>query len=492
MTKPTRQRTNKSKGKKGERPASSAPLGDVARHAAFLALSRHTRKWPEFDLHALDGAIEAVASGSTDRDRAFAHAIHRAAVARWLTLRYLIGLFCQRPVNEMDPKVMGALIGGSAQIVFMDRVPVHAAINHAVEWAKIEGHPRAGGLVNAVLRRIAGLVLHAEHDGTLAGKIQTRQTYSDQRDELPLGGWELRDSDPGAKAIVLSSGILPEDPIERLAVATSHPRELIVQWQRAGSDRDVRARCLHSLVDPPVILNVAYCRGEMPANCESHTVPGHAVFTGSHAELVELLQARRDVWVQDCASSRAILSVQHLRPGLILDLCAGQGTKTRQLCATFPDAKIVATDIDEPRFATLAKQFEGSAQVTVLPMARVRSEYLGKADLIMVDVPCSNTGVLPRRPEARYRFGKKATESLTNAQRQILADSIPLLNTNPRGHILYSTCSLEPEENNAQGTWIAKWHGYRLSHESVTIPKGVPGSATTEYSDGAYSVLISS
>jgi 16S rRNA (cytosine967-C5)-methyltransferase len=196
--------------------------------------------------------------------------------------------------------------------------------------------------------------------------------------------------------------------------------------------------------------------------------------------------------VQDPSSAGAIRSIADLRPRLIVDLCAGQGTKTRQLAATFPEARILATDIDAERFARLQATFAKSSQVEVAPFQRVRDASLMKADLVLLDVPCSNTGVLPRRVEARYRFSAKTTASITEAQRQLIADSIPLLNTAPgsKPAILYATCSIEPEENQAQAAWARQWHRFAISRERLVLPAGGPGDPATGYHDGAYSVLL--
>lgn len=480
-------------------------MGDAARHAAFLAIARQCKRFPEFDLQAMEsilrsdeasGAPAPGVGGLSGLDRAFAHAIHDAVIARWLTLEFLISLYCARPLSQVEPRVRAAMHGGAAQLVFMDRVPAHAAINHAVEWAKAVANPGAAGLVNAVLRRVARLV--ARDEPSEESRVR-RGSYTDRRDELPImvGGTGLGGA--SLESNVLVAQILPEDPVDRLCIATSHPKALVEPWLKGYSMREVRRRCLHTLLDPPIVVNVTSACAPLPVCLSPHDVPGHAVFRGSRTELVAMLEERSDLWVQDAASSNAVASIAHLRPSLILDLCAGQGTKTRQLAATFPNAQIVATDIDAGRFEVLQRTFAGSAnsggQVRIVDHPRIRDDFAAKADLILLDVPCSNTGVLARRPEARYRFGAKSVDSLANAQRQIIADAIPLLAERPRGRILYSTCSLERQENQDQAAWAAKWHGFKPTHESQTLPGGVAGdppmpSPPTAYRDGAYSVLL--
>src|SRR5690606_28607210 len=127
-----------------------------------------------------------------------------------------------------------------------------------------------------------------------------------------------------------------------------------------------------------------------------HRSPAHRVYAGPRERLERLLAARPDIWAQDPASSGAVESAAGLEPGLVVDACAGRGTKTRQLAAMFPAARVIATDTDAQRFAELRRVFEGSERVEVVPPRRLREVVDGGADLVLLDVPCSNTGVLSR------------------------------------------------------------------------------------------------
>jgi 16S rRNA (cytosine967-C5)-methyltransferase len=289
----------------------------------------------------------------------------------------------------------------------------------------------------------------------------------------------------------LAGDALPEDSLQRLAVATGHPVELLRLWSKSMSLREVRALALHGIIRPPVILNTAHATGAPAADlAEAHSAPGHHVFTGTRAQLVKLLEGRHDLWVQDPASSLAVESVTDLSPKLIVDACAGQGTKTRQLAETFPDAQIVATDIDHPRRAALEQAFASgphAERVTVIHHDRL-DEWAGKADLVLLDVPCSNTGVLARRVEARYRATEAVVTELQSLQRQIVANAVKLLA--PGGSILYSTCSLDPRENEDMVEWATRWHGFESTRMHRRMPSGGPGEADTTYSDGSFAALL--
>lgn len=440
-------------------------------------LARQARLYPELDPHAME-LVDARADLSPV-DLALAHAIHDAAVRRFLSLRFLLQACLTQPFDELEARVRGVLLAGAAQLALLDRVPAHAAINHAVEWAKVVVRPGAGALVNAVLRKVAQLApegVPRAAEPPLGAVADGRADLP--RDRLPLGDGLWR---------ALAAPLLPEDAAERLAVSTSLPRWLVDRWSARLGAPAARALALHALAEPPVVLNTAHA-GAPVRGASPHAEPGRAVFEGARHELVALLRARADVWVQDAASAGAVESIADLRPALVIDLCAGRGTKTRQLAAAFPGARVCATDADERRLDALRSAFAGHERVSVAGVRATIRANIGKADLVLLDVPCSNTGVLARRPEARYRADGAHLRSLVDLQRQIVADSIPLLAEG--GRILYATCSIEPEENHGMAEWAAKWHGFVPRRERLELPRGLPGGPAAHYRDGGYSVLL--
>jgi 16S rRNA (cytosine967-C5)-methyltransferase len=445
------------------------PPIDPARDAVCEHLTRQVERFPHLDLKPLaDQGLDA-------RSAAFAHAILDAVLRRWLTLRYLIGRRLTQPVEGLESGVQAALLVGAAQLLLLDRVPDYAAIDHSVEWTKRRIRPGAGGLVNAVLRRVAE-ACKSESDPDAV-----RPRYAFGQDEIPLADGSCR---------VLREPELPEDKTERLAVATSHAPQLIKTWLEAHPPAKVIELALHALGPAPTILNTAHAEylPLSPDEAAPHAQPGMLVYTGPRETLASLLGSRADLWAQDPASRLAVESIRDLQPRTIFDLCAGRGTKTRQLAAVFPQAKIYATDIDEARRASLAQAFKGHPRVSVILPKNIALEHAGTADLVVLDVPCSNTGVLARRPEAKYRFNRQNMQSLVDIQRQLIADAIPLLA--PNGQILYSTCSLDPRENQDIAAWAGQWHQFKRQRERTTLPAGGPGQPAAAYTDGAFSVLL--
>jgi 16S rRNA (cytosine967-C5)-methyltransferase len=417
-----------------------------------------------------------------DRDAALAHAITDGAVSRWLTLAHLLNAALDRPLATLQAELQGVLLCGAAQLILLDRIPVHAAIDESVELAKGFVRLGAGPMVNAVLRRVASMRGEA---------IEVRE--GGESEALASGAIPIR----GVRWARLVDAKLPSDPMERLAVATSHPPALLARWSQKLGSRIAQDLSFHSLADPPTILFTAFARDTLPPTLSPHEVPGHHVFTGTHAELVALLGSRADLWVQDPSSTAAIEQSRHLKPRLIVDLCAGQGTKTRQLAATFPEAMIVASDPDPTRSRTLREGFTGHERVRVLPPEALLDEFTGRADLVLLDVPCSNTGVLARRHEAKYRAETSGSADassqiarLVALQKRIVEDALLILSRSPRGRILYATCSIDPRENREVAEWACSRHRFRLEHEASHLPIGRPGGAASGYRDGSYSALL--
>ncbi|MCH7849243.1 MAG: hypothetical protein IIB53_12865 [Planctomycetes bacterium] len=430
----------------------------TARDLVTSRIAARARRFPDLDLTPLDTA------GLDRRDAALAFAIDRAVARRWLTLITVIESQLNRSWPSLQPQVQAALLVGTAQLLLLERLPDHAVINEAVQWTKVNAGPKPAGLVNAALRKVAAMRQEtvAEHDPK-------------RRDEVPLHDGRARR---------LSHPIFEADPLPRLAQQTSHPVELLKRWaDRFGLQRSTEL-AQHSILRPPILVTAL---GAAHQGCEPHDEPGFAVFSGDHRELEALLEAHPPARVQDPATAAAVNATADLRPKIIVDACAGKGTKARQLHETHPHARIIASDKNADRLATLRAVADRTARLEVVEPGRMR-DLVGQVDLLVLDVPCSNTAVLARRPEAKYRFGPDSLSQLVDLQRQIIADHLSLLAES--GHLLYSTCSLEPQENEAQAQWIVRWHGLRIRRENLRLPQGLPGEPSRRYTDGGYFALL--
>lgn len=452
--------------------------GDQARDAVFLHLAKQVRRFPRLDLTGPE-----LPASADPRDAALAHAINDAVVRRWTTLERLIAKKAKKPLASIDPPVRAALLAGAAQVLLFDRIPAHAAVNHAVQWTKLNVNNGAGGFVNAVLHRICEAL--GERTDTPA---PLPADWTTARNVIPLSTTEAR---------ILTEDLLPEEADRRTAVALGMPLGLLNKFVASFGPETGLGIAFASMGNAPTILNTAHAKLPIEsADLVPHEQPGHVVFQGSHADLSRLLKGRPDVWAQDPASSHTltfatkVMADAGITPKRMLDLCAGQGTKTRQLAGLFKDAQIVATETEDRRLAVLSAHFHGSPQVRVVRLPEIESiAALEPFDAILLDVPCSNTGVLSRRPEARHRFSEESVKELVGVQRQIIKRAVGLLPPVPAPCVIvYATCSLDARENQAQVDWACAEFGLKLLAPAVTT---VPiSSPVTSARDGAFVAVL--
>lgn len=439
-----------------------------ARLLVMRRLVTLTKSYPDLPPGALSHS-EGHSHGLAPRDAALAIAIEQAVIRYWNALVVVIQQHLSRPWIEVEHGLQAALLAGSAQLLLMDKIPDHAAINESVEWAKINIRPKAGGFVNAVLRRV--MEMRAEI---------VPQIDNSSRSELPL---------PDGRAVRFTKDVFSADPLQRLAEQTSHPPALLQNWSDRFGREQALQLALHSLIQPPIIITGIdpAAAAELTTTLLPHDNPGSFVFTGEHSQLLDILSRHPNARVQDPTTALSMEATASLKPKTIIDYCAGRGTKSRQLALLHPTAKIIATDINNDRRSELQMQFSQHRTVTVAEPDQLLRRA-GIADLLVLDVPCSNSGVFARRLEAKHRISPESLRSLADLQKQIIADSIPLLR--PTGRLLYCTCSIEPMENEDVVAWLNKWHGFDVSLSQTKLPEGVPGDASTRYKDGGFFALL--
>lgn len=458
------------------------------REAALDRLARQADRFPDLDYAESADAPAPSGARLDPRDAALGRAIEQAVVRRWLTLVAVCRACIDRRWENVDSRIQAALLTGAAQLLLFGHQADHAVVDDTVEWTKRKGRSGAPGFVNAVLRRVAAL----RGDVLAAGDPHAaRSIWLERCDALPL--------DDG-RVLMLTRPVFSPDHVARLGEQTSHGEDLVLHWMNTAGRATAIERAVHGLVHAPVVLSglgsaaaaLAAPGGTgagagAPALLAPHREPGFWVWRGTHRELLELLAAHPQARVQDAGTGRAVLLSAHLKPTIILDACAGRGTKTRQLAQLHPNAEIVATDTDPGRLRTLAEAFAGHPQVKVTTPEGLR-RVVGRCDLLLLDVPCSNTGVLARRPEARYRFTRARLDGLVALQRRIALEHTPFLA--PGGHVLYSTCSLESAENKPQAEGLARRLRGRVGAVEQRDPTGRPGEPDTSYSDGTFGALV--
>jgi 16S rRNA (cytosine967-C5)-methyltransferase len=417
------------------------------------------------------------------RDAALAHAIETAVTRRWLTLVAIVESRLTRPWSRVEAVLQASLMAGAAQVLLMDRLPDHAVVDETVAWVKRQRGPKAGGFVNAVMRKIIALRGEMLEGPTLP--------FASKRDELPLSDgrcWKLTEQ------------VFAAESVDRVRQVGSVGRDLFLHWIAAHGFTTARQLAEHGLMDAPTLVTGVPPSLKGDPRFIAHEVAGWHVFageygatngssSGGHGELLGLLAAHPSLRVQDPASGDPVRAARDagLTPKKIIDFCAGRGTKTVQLAQAFPNATVVASDPDLERAKDLTSAAKRFPNIVVSTPATL-PEHFQSGDLVVLDVPCSNTAVLPRRPEASYRFTSRRLERLIEKQREVVTGAMPLLA--PGGHVLYATCSLEPTENARQADAIRKRFGFQSRGERQRFPTGVPGDPATKYSDGGFWALM--
>ena len=456
-----------------EAPRAARGVIDVPRELVLRRLVEQASRYPNLDPKPLD----------TDRlpllDGAFAHAIYDACIRHWLSLAAVIQAACGKPVSEQVPVLQAVLLCGAAQLLVLDKVPPHAAVDSSVEWAKASAGEGAGRFTNAVLRRVSE-IRQVDAQGFVV-----RVPWTRERDQFPLSD---------GQALKLRTDCFAEEAWPRLAQATSHPKRLAEHWLERFGEEVAGKFLAHGCVVAPTIINaVADASVADESKCEPHERKGFYVFNGDRAGLMSLLDRKPLVRVQDPTAAAAVTllvesgALKGIHTPMIIDVCAGQGTKSRQLAAEIKGARIIASDTEARRMNVLERLATLDPAIEALEPKVMRAAYTGVADVVLLDVPCSNSGVVARRLEARYRLDGHEIGRMVTLQRAIIGDALRLLKHN--GILVYSTCSIEREENQEHTASLLS-AGYTLLAERETLPQGQPGDDDSKYHDGGYAVVL--
>ncbi len=340
-------------------------------------------------------------------------------VLRWRRLLdFLLDRQMKKPVERLDLPVALALRMGAYQLRFLEKVPARAAVNESVELVKHARKSSAASLVNAVLRKIA----------------------SDSKS-------------PPEK--YLSPGM---SAAERLAILHSHPTWMVERWlARLGeaqtialleaNNRAPRLSCAVPRADQREEIVGALEQAGMRVEPGVLLQSAFSVTGGSPARA----QAFRDgrISIQDEAS-QAIPLLLGVREGdRVLDLCAAPGGKTPALMrAAGNTGVVVAADRHAHRLRAMAAQFQrlGLQRAQLVELDATHAlPFRGEFDRILVDAPCSGTGTLARHPEIRWRLRQEQLTESSAQQKRMLSNALAHLARG--GRLVYSTCSIEPEEN---------------------------------------------
>lgn len=332
-------------------------------------------------------------------------------VERWRSvLDDVIAAQLTQPIGKLDIEVLMALRVAAYQLLFLERVPAHAAVNESVELVKRARKRSAAGFVNAVLREIE----KAKSTGR-------------------MGGWEDR-----------ASG-------KNLAKAFAHPEWLVARWIGNCGVKATKCICEFDQQVPATVLRLR-AQDDDAAQIETELAregvtlePGELMRAARRVVAGDVTKTRafaeRRIAIQDEASQLVAALVGHGRR--VLDCCAAPGGKTAAIADRNPESKILAVEVHEHR-ERLLRKLVTNPNVSFLN-ADARHMPSGKPfDRVLVDAPCSGTGTLARNPEIKWRIQLSDLAELQQRQNEILLAAAE--HAEPGGRLIYATCSLEPEE----------------------------------------------
>ena len=348
-------------------------------------------------------------------DRALCHELV-LGVLRWqLFLDKIVEHLSKRSVESLDLPVRIALGLGLYQLRFLTRIPAAAAVNESVTLVRSAKLSSAAAFVNAVLRRA---IREADYD-------------------------------PAAET---------QDSFEKIAIATSHPVWLIERWANSFGLAEAEAFARANNDIPPTAFRVIHTRASQEdvlsqlagASIEPSTIAENAFRVSGASAVLRELSSAGQIYLQDEAS-QLVPQLLNLQSGeRALDLCAAPGGKTTLLAALANDnAFIVAADRYATRLTTVTTTTALHQLHSINPLLLDAGQQLPFAlasfDRVLVDAPCSGTGTLRRNPEIRWRLTNDDIQTFATAQKQFLLNAARVVK--PGGRLVYSTCSVEREEN---------------------------------------------
>ncbi len=332
-------------------------------------------------------------------DRAFARELALGTLRRQGTLSAVLSAFLKHEGKKPPGAINEILRVGLYQLLFMDRVPDFAAVNESVCQAEEFHHKRQAGLVNGLLRAVTRALSPLE-TGTPPAEVGV----------VPISGSSFRRID---------KAVFPDPKADRadyIAAAYSLPNVLVRRWMKhaAGDMKSVIRWATQANTSPPLIARVNTLRGSVAdalaslAEAEVAAVPhanGHSIVFTESIVLTELAVFRDGLIQPQDATATEVAITAAPKPGMnVLDLCAAPGTKTTHLAALMENrGSIVAADVSERKLQLItdSTQRMGVDIVKTMLADDLGSLEVGQFDVVVADVPCSNTGVLARRPEAR-------------------------------------------------------------------------------------------
>lgn len=370
--------------------------------------------WALASRQPVDQLLQQVEAGLESRDRGLLRQLVLGTL-RWLRrLDSVISAASSRQLQEIDPPLRSPLRIAVYQLLFLDRIPAHAAVHEAVEEARRRTHRGGAGFVNAVLRRVAG--------------------------SPGLAAWPVAEANPN----------------RRLAIETSHPDLLVDRWLAIfGDQRTRKILDANNRVKPLQILTfrgqggrdrtAAGLAAEGVETTASGVAPMGLVVTGGNPVETGLF-TRGSIYLQDVASQAAALVPPPREGERVVDLAAAPGGKSFSMLSWQVNLEVLAADRSWQRLRLLRENRDRlGLEIGLIQADGFQPPLRASFDRVVLDLPCTGTGTLRKNPELKWRVSSAEIERLSQQGLEMLQAGSRLVR--PGGILTMMTCSLEPEEN---------------------------------------------
>jgi len=391
----------------------------TARQVAFLTLLK-IEKDKAYSNIALDSAVKAYSLDSTDC--AFISRLVYGVTERKITLDYIFSKFLKQPIKKLKPEVLVILRLGTYQLLYMDKIPVSAAVNESVLLAKNNKCEFASGMVNAVLRKVS-------ENGTtlldsLSGDERLSVLYSAPIELVKFLKYHYNEENAEN---ILKSALIPKEITIRVNTLKINEDELIEVLKKEN-----------------ITAKRTFLKNALILNSKGAVYDSDAYKNGLF-------------YVEDISSQICVSELGLRENDRFIDICSAPGGKSFTASQYMNDkGEIYSCDIHEHRVELIRSGAERLGIKSIRPTvndATVFNGEFGNADCVLCDVPCSGLGIIGKKPEIKYK-SLDDTKELIPIQKQIL--SVASRYVKSGGTLVYSTCSINPNENRKVCDWFLK------------------------------------
>ncbi|MBW7474162.1 16S rRNA (cytosine(967)-C(5))-methyltransferase RsmB [Paenibacillus oenotherae] len=447
-------------GKPSPKPS---PRQSTAREVALHTLVKVAESRAFSNLQLNRSLQEA---GLSRQDAALATELVYGTIQRQRTLDYRLTSLVSKGLDKLAPWVLQLLRMSAYQLLFLDRIPPHAAVNEAVGIAKRRGHAGISGMVNGVLRNME------------------------------------------RKLVEMKSGINEKEPVQRIGIQHSYPDWLVERWMETYGEAETEAICASSNAAPHASIRVNRLLASREkalgmladAGFEASASPlaSCGIVVRGGGNLASTDGYNKGLWTLQDESSMLVAEVCAPEPGMaVIDCCAAPGGKTTHLAEIMNDTgRVVANDLHPHK----RKLIEDGAERLGLRSVHAATGDAGELakqhgaesfHLVLLDAPCSGLGVIRRKPEIKWTKTPEDIQEIAKIQKRLLREAAKLVR--PEGRLVYSTCTIELDENERQiEAFLKENENFQLDPhwpEEVLAPLRASGIIPAEHFKGAVQLL---